>query len=239
MDTFGRRLRRSAVSGNAVHLAPGLLGRLIVADSPEGLVAVRLTEVEAYLGSDDPASHAFRGLTRRNAVMFDEPGHLYTYFVYGMHWCVNIVTGRRGEPSAILLRAGDVVSGHALAARRRTDRTPPGHLARGPAGLASVLGLAAKANGVDLFAPGAPVRLHPGTAIPDESVRSGPRVGVNAGAEQPWRFWVAGAVSVSAYRPGTKRRRPAESTWMTSDDRVGEDAAERAAINARAGGRWP
>jgi DNA-3-methyladenine glycosylase len=208
MSVIGRRLPRSALAGDAVTLAPTLLGRVIISESAQGRVAVRLTEVEAYRGADDPASHAFRGLTRRNSIMFDEPGHLYTYFVYGMHWCANIVTGEIGHPSAVLLRAGEVVDGHELAAARRSDRTKPAHLARGPAGRASGLGLAADQNGADLCAPGASISIRAGVVLAPELVLQGPRVGVNVGVEQPWRFWEAGAASGSAFRPGVKRRRP-------------------------------
>lgn len=209
MTTIGRRLARSALAGDAVALAPSLLGRVIVSDSLEGRVAVRLTEVEAYRGSDDPASHAFRGLTRRNSPMFAEPGHLYTYFVYGMHWCANIVTGPVGRPSAVLLRAGEVVFGEELASTRRSERTKPAHLARGPAGLASVLRLASAENGADLCAKAASITIRAGVPVPPGLVVHGPRVGVNVGVEQPWRFWESGAASVSAFRPGVKRRRRA------------------------------
>ncbi len=187
----------------------------MVSDSPAGRVAVRLTEVEAYRGHDDPASHAYRGLTRRNAVMFDEPGHLYLYFVYGMHWCANVVTGPTGQPSAVLLRAGQVVFGHQLAATRRPDRTKPEHLGRGPAGLASILGLAAAQNGADLCSPGSVLSLHAGARVDPAGVRRGPRIGVNVGVEQQWRFWEDGAESVSAFRPGVtrhRRGRPADQT---------------------------
>lgn len=206
MTGLGRRLARSSLTGDAVLLAPSFLGRVIVSDTPEGRVAVRLTEVEAYRGDDDPASHAYRGLTRRNAIMFDEPGHLYTYFVYGMHWCANIVTGNVGQPAAVLLRAGDVILGHELAASRRSERTRPEHLGRGPAGLASVLGLARDQNGADLCDPDSAISIRSGTLAAEEVVTCGPRVGVNVGVDLPWRFWVAGAPSVSAFRSGTRRR---------------------------------
>ena len=212
MVALGRRLPRSFLTGDALSIAPALLGRVVVSETAEGRVAVRLTEVEAYRGADDPASHAYRGLTRRNSIMFDEPGHLYTYFVYGMHWCANIVTGPAGHPSAVLLRAGDVVAGHVLAADRRSDRTKSDHLARGPAGLASVLGLAADQNGADLFASDSPLSVRAGLPTPPELVRTGPRVGVNVGAELPWRFWEANAPSVSVFRPGVRRRRPAQAS---------------------------
>ena len=200
MAALGRRLPRSALAGDALRIAPALLGRVIVSESAEGRVAVRLTEVEAYRGADDPASHAFRGLTRRNSIMFDEPGHLYTYFVYGMHWCANIVTGQIGHPSA--------VAGQDLAAARRSGRTRQEHLARGPAGLASVLGLAAGQNGADLCAADSSLSIRIGFPTPPDLVQAGPRVGVNVGADLAWRFWERGAPSVSKFRPGVKRHRP-------------------------------
>jgi DNA-3-methyladenine glycosylase len=199
---------RATLAGDAVQLAPRLLGSVVVSTVGGGPVAVRITEVEAYRGPDDPASHAFRGLTRRNAVMFDEAGHLYTYFVYGMHWCANVVTGVPGRPSAVLLRAGEVVSGLALAATRRIPGTKQVHLARGPAGLASVLGLGSEQNGVDLCSGLSAVSLHEGEQVAAQSIRCGPRVGVTAAAELPWRFWKDGAPSVSVYRRGVVRRRP-------------------------------
>lgn len=203
----GRMLPRTSLSGDAVLLAPALLGRVIVSESPQGRVVLRITEVEAYRGDDDPASHAFRGLTRRNAVMFDEPGHLYTYFVYGMHWCANIVTGAVGRPSAVLLRAGEVISGVELAASRRVEGTRSEHLGRGPAGLASVLGLRREQNGLDLCVSSSPVTVRVGARVPEGLRSSGPRVGVSAAADRPWRFWVAGAPSVSAYRAAVRRQR--------------------------------
>ena len=207
MAPFGERWRRGDLAGDAVLVAPRLLGAVLVSDLPGGPVAVRITEVEAYRGADDPASHAFRGLTRRNAAMFDEPGHLYTYFVYGMHWCANVVTGPVGHPSAVLLRAGEVLQGLDVAVARRRPDTRPAHLARGPAGLASVLGLGAAENGLDLAAPDSPVRIHADRPVPEELIATGPRVGVSVGTEQQWRFWKRGAPSVSAFRPGVRRRR--------------------------------
>ena len=115
------RVRSS--NGRSTVVARDLLGRVMVARSAAGTVAVRLTEVEAYAGVDDPASHAFRGRTPRTAVMFGPGGHLYTYFVYGMHWCANIVTGRDGDASAVLLRAGVVVDGIEVARVRRPPRS--------------------------------------------------------------------------------------------------------------------
>jgi DNA-3-methyladenine glycosylase len=184
--------------------AAGLLGCHIEANG----VTVRLTEVEAYGGvGEDPPSHAYRGRTPRNEVMFGGPGHLYVYFTYGMHWCANIVTGRPGEASAVLLRAGEVTAGSALALSRRgpvRDRD----LARGPARLASALGIDGSANAVNLLDPASPIRLLPGTAADPARVRHGPRVGVSTGPDTPWRFWLDGEPTVSPYRRSPRAEAP-------------------------------
>ncbi len=157
-------------------------------------VSVRIVEVEAYAGADDPASHASRGRTARNAVMFGPAGHLYAYFVYGMHTCLNVSVGTDGEPAAVLLRAGEVVRGLEVATTRRA-RTPA--LARGPAVLAQTLGITLADDGIDLLA-GAEVSLELGE--PSGDVDTGPRVGVSTAADVPWRFWVPGSPAISAYR---------------------------------------
>ncbi len=178
---------------------------MLEADGPQGTVAVRLSEVEAYAGRADPASHAYRGPTARNAVMFGPPGHLYVYFVYGMHWCCNVVCGPEGDASAVLLRAGAVVSGVQTARMRRPAARADSDLARGPARLATALGLDRAANGVDLLSAGSRVRLRAGSRVPDDAVRRGPRIGVAAAAEVPWRLWIAGDSTVSPYRPRLRR----------------------------------
>jgi len=149
-------LPRETFAGSAVEVAPLLLGCVIEHETPEGLVAVALTEVEAYHGQADPASHAYRGQTQRNAVMFGPPGHAYVYFTYGMHFCVNLVCLPPGTASAVLLRAGRVVEGADLAAARRASPGPQGRdLARGPARLCQALGIAREQNGADVCDPGA------------------------------------------------------------------------------------
>lgn len=167
-------------------------------------VAVRLTEVEAYDGSNDPASHAFAGMTRRNAVMFGPPGHLYVYFTYGMHYCVNLVCGPAGRAAAVLLRAGEVLEGLETARDRRPGVDRDAALARGPANLVRTLGLGPEHNGLDACA-GAGVTLAPAPSGPDDRLRSGPRVGVSRGATRPWRFWLADEPSVSSYRRAAVR----------------------------------
>ena len=171
-----------------------------------GGVTVRLTEVEAYGGATDPGSHAFLGRSPRNEVMFGPAGRLYVYFTYGMHFCANIVTGVEGEASAVLLRAGEVVDGHDVAAQRRPGFRPR-DLARGPARLAMALALGREHNGMALVGQRAGGRVAaPEVLVEPALVRTGPRVGVSGpggdGVTYPWRFWVDGDPTVSAYRPG-------------------------------------
>lgn len=187
------------LAGDVLDVAPRLLG----ASLTHAGVTVRLTEVEAYAGSDDPGSHAYRGPTPRTRVMFGPPGHLYAYFSYGMHVCANVVTGREGTASAVLLRAGEVVDGVDLARERRAT-TRERDLARGPANLCRALGIGLDLDGTDLSR--GPVRLVL-TAAPDPGrVSTGPRVGLRGAPDRPWRFWLTGEPTVSAYRPAAKRR---------------------------------
>jgi len=186
-------------------------------------VTLRLTEVEAYTGDGtDPASHAHRGRTPRNTVMFGPPGHLYVYFVFGMHWCLNVVCGEAGRADAILLRAGEVVRGLDLARQRRFGVRHDRDLARGPGRLALALGVDGTANGSFLLDGGGPVRLSaPRRPAPAARVRSGPRVGVAAAHDVPWRFWLDGEPTVSTYRRHVPRvrSRPAASTSPVSERR--------------------
>ena len=177
-------------------MAPRLLGCVLEHQTAEGLVAVELTEVEAYEGSADPASHSYRGRTARNAVMFGPPGHAYVYFTYGMHFCVNLVCGPEGTATAVLLRAGRIIEGVPLAAARRLAGRPAARLAgrnladrdlaRGPARLCQALGIDRAQNGVDACDPASPLR-----------VRAGPPAG-GARPDQP-----------GAAGRGEQRRRPA------------------------------
>jgi DNA-3-methyladenine glycosylase len=206
----GGLLPRESFGGPSVGVAPALLGCVLSARSPDGDVAVRLTEVEAYLGEADPASHAYRGKTNRNAVMYGEPGHAYVYFTYGMHFCVNLVCQPAGTASAVLLRAGAVLTGATLARHRRSagKRTEPAtrDLARGPARLCQALGIDRSLDGADVCDPDSALRIF-GPGPPGTVISSGPRVGVSTAATVPWRFWVAGDPTVSAYRAHTPRRR--------------------------------
>jgi DNA-3-methyladenine glycosylase len=201
---------RDLLTGPVDEVAPRLLGATLVSRTPEGEVALRLTEVEAYGGADDPGSHSYRGRTRRNAVMFGPPGHLYCYFTYGMHVCANVVTGGVEEPSAVLLRAGEVTDGLELA-RARRPRSSDRDLARGPARLCRALGIALTDDGADLGA--GPITLvPPSRRAPKKAISTGPRVGLRAAADVPWRFWLTDEPSVSAYRPAADLRKRNRST---------------------------
>jgi DNA-3-methyladenine glycosylase len=200
------------LAASVLDVAPRLLGARLTTRLPDGVVTVRLTEVEAYDGENDPGSHAFRGRTARNEVMFGPAGCLYVYRHLGLHMCANVVTGVEGRASAVLLRAGEVVEGVDVARGRRLRRGVVRHdsdLARGPARLADALGIDLDRNGADLL-DGGPVRLKP-PGRPAGGVVTGPRVGVSGvGGDAdayPWRFWLPGEPTVSAYRPATARRR--------------------------------
>ncbi|MDQ1573221.1 MAG: DNA-3-methyladenine glycosylase [Actinomycetota bacterium] len=186
----------------SVEIAPLLLGAIVTSRG----VSVRLTEVEAYLGEVDPGSHAFRGETRRNRVMYGAPGHLYTYFTYGMHVCANIVCSPAGVATAVLLRAGEVVDGVELARARRTTSRKDSDLARGPARLVVALGIVLGDDGNDLEE--GPVRLELGEPV--ASFAQGPRTGVSGegGSDSyPWRFWIPGDPTVSPYKASVPKKR--------------------------------
>lgn len=188
---------RGLLSGPVLEVAPRLLGATL----RHGGVALRLTEVEAYDGANDAGSHAYRGVTPRNAIMFGPPGFLYCYFTYGMHVCCNVVTGVEDVASAVLLRAGEVTDGLDVARANRpgsSDRD----LARGPARLCKALGIGLSDNGADLVA--GPTTLRPAPQ-PAAEVSAGPRVGLRGDPDRPWRFWLPGEPTVSAYRPAVPR----------------------------------
>jgi DNA-3-methyladenine glycosylase len=183
--SVGGMVPREFFARPAEEVAPELLGRVLEHETPEGLVAVALTEVEAYAGARDPASHAYRGRTERNGVMFGPPGYTYVYFTYGMHFCVNLVCMPSGAASAVLLRAGRVIAGTRLARARRVPRRRAGQagqagqaeragqaeqterdLARGPARLCQALDIDRSLNGADVCDPASPLRLRTGSGGP-------------------------------------------------------------------------
>ena len=164
----------------------------------EGVVAARIVEVEAY-APHDPASHAFRGETQRNAVMFGPPGHLYVYFTYGMHHCMNVVTGKRGEGSAVLLRSAQPLEGIASMQEHRR-RSALRDLCSGPAKLCQAFGVDRSLDGWDLVA-GDELWIAHGEPVPQRMIVSGPRVGIRVGVDLPWRFQVRDDPWVSRGRP--------------------------------------
>ncbi|AVZ72243.1 DNA-3-methyladenine glycosylase [Streptomyces lunaelactis] len=190
-------------------VAPELLGCTLARLTGDGPIELRLTEVEAYAGELDPGSHAYRGRTPRNDVMFGPPGHAYVYFTYGMWHCLNVVCGPEGRASGILLRAGEIQIGADLARKRRFSARHDRELAKGPARLATALDVDRALNGTDLCADAtAPLSLLPGTPPRPDQVRNGPRTGVGGGgAHQPWRFWIDSDPTVSPYRAHVPRRR--------------------------------
>jgi DNA-3-methyladenine glycosylase len=200
-------LPRSFFDRPATEVAPDLLGCIFWSDSADGRVAVRLVEVEAYMGGIDPASHSFRGETKRNAVMFGPPGHAYVYFTYGMHFCVNFVCSPPGEPTAVLVRAGEVIEGAELAAGRRLSNSRPRDLARGPARLCQALSIDRGQDGIDVCVPGSALGIGPRvTSVDPADISHGPRIGITQAQDRPWRFWLAGDTHVSSYREGKPRR---------------------------------
>jgi DNA-3-methyladenine glycosylase len=196
---LGARLPRGFYARPSTRVAPELLGRVLVRVLPDGTrLSGRLVEVEAY-GPKDPASHAFRGPTPRNLVMFGRPGHLYVYFTYGMHFCANVVTGATGEGSAVLLRAIEPLEGlDEMAARRGVDALRL--LCSGPGRLTQALAIGRPENGADLVRDGA-LQLRVGTPVPASRVGRSTRVGVNVGIEPRWRYYERGSAFVSSGRP--------------------------------------
>jgi DNA-3-methyladenine glycosylase len=170
------------------------------------LLVGRIVECEAYQ-EDDPASHSYRGLTPRTAVMFGPPGHLYVYFSYGMHWCCNVVTGVDGEGSAVLLRAVEPVRGiermRALRGGVKDDRL----LCAGPGRLTQAFGITKAHNGTDLT-QGGELWISPGRRAGGDRIQCGPRMGISVGRDRPWRFSERGSVFVSGPRARSPERAP-------------------------------
>lgn len=182
-------------------VARDLLGAHLISEIGGKTVVARIVETEAYIGPEDDASHAAAriGRTKRNASLFGPPGHAYVYRIYGIHWCMNTVTGTKGHPSGVLLRAAEPVAGLAVARARRSGR-PDRELMRGPGNLCEALGVTGEHNHHRLSEP--PLMVAAGETIPDASVLRGPRIGVTRAADWPLRFWVAGSPSVSARTRG-------------------------------------
>ena len=193
-------ISRTWLSHTSLEVAPTLLGALLLSATPEGTVVVRLTEVEAYEGAEDPGSHAYRGRTPRNEVMFGPAGHLYVYFTYGMHWCANTVCGQVGEGTGVLMRAGAPLVGVDVMFDRRGRARRERDLCSGPAKLCQAMGITGEDDGTDLCVPEAGGRfiavLDDGTPPPSRPTVTR-RVGVSVGVEQRWRWYVPGDPHVS------------------------------------------
>jgi DNA-3-methyladenine glycosylase len=200
--TRARKLPRAFYARDSLELAPDLLNKVLVHDDPSvGRLAVRLVEVEAYRGGEDPGSHAYRGPTPRNTTMFGPPGHLYVYFSYGTHWCVNVVCGEVGVASAVLLRGAAPLEGLELMRARRVRARRDTDLCSGPGKLAQALALDRSFDATDLVR--GPVHLLDDGAPPPASPARSKRVGlgVGKGEDQLWRFSVPGDPNVSRPRP--------------------------------------
>jgi DNA-3-methyladenine glycosylase len=192
------RLDRAFYDRDTVTVARELLGQRLVRLLDGQRVSGRIVEVEAYVGEMDSACHAHRGQTARNAVMFGPPGYAYVYFIYGMHYCFNVVTDRKGYAAAVLVRALEPLEGIEVMRARRKGRTGV-ELTNGPAKLCYALGIDRALNGVDLV-EGGELWLEEGAPVAESEIASGPRVGVRGdewALTVPWRFWVAGNLYVS------------------------------------------
>lgn len=213
-----RSVDRSFFDRAPIEVAPELLGAFLTHTADDGTVTLRITEVEAYLGDGtDPGSHAFRGKTARNAVMFGPPGHIYTYFTYGMHTCANLVCLPEGLASGLLLRGAEVVDGIELARHRRGATVKDRDLARGPARLTIAAGIHLDEGGSDIFV--SPFAFE----VPDRPVATyatGPRTGLSGpggdGELYPWRFWIPGDPTVSPYKRHPKSVAPATHESATA-----------------------
>jgi DNA-3-methyladenine glycosylase len=194
------RSPRRAFAGPATEVAPEVLARRL---SDGRVLRARIVETEAY-EQDDPASHAYRGRTPRVRAMFGPPGHLYVYFTYGMHHCMNVVTGPKGTGSAVLLRAAQPLEGmDRMSVRRGTDRIVD--LCRGPGRFAQAFEVDRSFDGADLVR-GSEIWIERDPRAASAIVRSGPRVGIRVGTDRPWRFWIDGPW-VSLNRPAAPSRR--------------------------------
>ena len=188
-----KTVSRSLLAAPSTEVAPLLLNKVLVAGECSG----RIVEVEAYCGADDPASHAFRGPTVRNASMFKGPGVLYVYFTYGMHWCANVVTGAQGDGWAVLLRALAPLTGLEIMRARRPAARSDRDLCSGPAKLCAALGIDRAVDGVDLLASGSPIALIDDGTPPPVQPGVTPRVGITQATDRLWRWFVVGERNVS------------------------------------------
>ena len=189
-----RLLPSAFYARNTVKVAPDLLGKYLVRLKDGERMAGRIVEVEAYRGSDDPASHAFRGLTPRNTPMFGDPGHAYVYFTYGNHYCLNITTQKAGTPGAVLLRALEPVEGIDVMKRLRPS-IADSELTNGPGKLTKALGIDKSLNEQDMTIRGPLFVANLGNY--EFEVWCSTRVGIREGLDRLWRFYIKGNPYVS------------------------------------------
>lgn len=180
---------------NALQVAPRILGAKLIHDSPQGRTAGRIVEVEAY-NQDDPASHSFRPMSTRTAPMFGPAGGIYIYFIYGMHYCLNIVTGAEGRGEALLIRALEPLEGLELMQRRR-GTTNLKQLCSGPAKLVQAMGIPVSLSGGSFF--DGPLLLELSPALPPNTVAISPRIGISKAIDNPWRFYIKDSPFVSKH----------------------------------------
>ncbi len=192
MSARGRRLPRAFYRRDPREVAPELLGKVL----RRGPLSARIVEVEAYCGAIDPGSHAYRGMTKRNATMFGPPGRLYVYFTYGMHWCANAVCGDDGEGVAVLLRAAEPLTGLDEMRGRRAAARLDRDLLRGPARLCQAFGIDGSDDDADLVRADRGITIVDDGTPPPVSVSSA-RIGLSAGVEMPWRWCAAGSALLS------------------------------------------
>jgi DNA-3-methyladenine glycosylase len=197
---LSRTLPRSFYARDARELAPLLLNKLLVSRDASGeLLSARIVEVEAYRGAEDPGSHAYRGMTKRNATMFGPPGHLYVYFTYGMHWCANVVARERVEGSAVLLRAAAPVRGIEVMRSRRVKARRDRDLLSGPAKLCQAFAITGVHDGTDLTVARGALRIVDDGVLPPARPLVTTRIGISAGKgdDLPWRYCVPGDPHIS------------------------------------------
>ncbi len=193
-----KKLPRSFYTRPTLRVAKDLLGKILIRKRGDHVLSGKIVEVEAYLGTRDPASHTYRGRTRRNEVMFREGGHLYVYFTYGMHYCANVVAGREGIGEAVLIRAVEPLEGIKMMLKNRgfkSETTDTKDLTNGPAKLCQAFGIGRGQNGSDLL--GDEIFLVIGLPVPLSSVRKSKRIGITKGKEHLWRLSIKGNKWVS------------------------------------------
>jgi len=193
-----RKLSLSFYLRPTLTVAKDLLGKILIRKVRGKIISGMIVETEGYLGEKDPASHAYRGKTKRNEVMFGRGGHLYVYFTYGMHYCSNVVTEEGGKARAVLLRAVEPLSGIGIMEKNRGpkfDESGPVKLTNGPAKLCEAFGFGRETNGADLL--GSEVYIAVGSPVPRNRIVTTTRIGVNNGREKKWRFYISGNKYVS------------------------------------------